>query len=82
MGELTVAEIIFLTHNEQLHEVNMGWHPKAEEVLWRPELQEVKYSETGGKNVRYKRGFKKDRVEELVNLVNKKMPYCRIRYAF
>jgi spore photoproduct lyase family protein len=77
-----VSEIIFLTHNEQLHNVNMGWHPKAEEVLWRPELQEVKYSETGGRNVRYKRGFKKDRVDELVNLVNQKMPYCRIRYAF
>ena len=77
-----VAEIIFLTHNEQLHEVNMSWHPKAEEVLWVPDLQEVKYSETGGRNVRYKRGFKKDRVDELVNLVNKKMPYCKIRYAF
>jgi spore photoproduct lyase len=77
-----VAEIIFLTHNEQLHEVNMSWHPKAETVLWRPEVQEVKYSETGGRNVRYKRGFKKEMVDELVSLVNKKMPYCRIRYAF
>ncbi|MEO6550264.1 MAG: spore photoproduct lyase family protein [Ferruginibacter sp.] len=77
-----VAEIIFLTHNEQLHEVNMAWHPKAEEVLWRPEIQEIKYSETGGRNVRYKRGFKKDRVDELVELVYKRMPYCRIRYAF
>jgi len=27
------CEIFFLTHNEQLHEVNIGWHPKAEEVL-------------------------------------------------
>ena len=76
------AEIIFLTHNEQLHEVNMSWHPKAEEVLWKPDLQEVKYSQTGGRNVRYKRGFKKDLVDELVQLVDKKLPYCRIRYAF
>jgi spore photoproduct lyase family protein len=80
--EQMVAEIIFLTHNEQLHEVNMGWHPKAEEVLWIPELQEFKYSETGGRNVRYKRGFKKDLVDSLVNLVNKELPYCKIRYAF
>lgn len=30
------CEVIFLTHNEQLHRVNMGWHPKAEtEYLWR-----------------------------------------------
>lgn len=30
------AEIIMLTHNQALHEVNLGWHPRAEEVLWRP----------------------------------------------
>jgi spore photoproduct lyase len=77
-----IAEIIFLTHNEQLHEVNMLWHPKGEEVLWRPELQELKYSETGGLNVRYKRGFKKELVDALVALVEQKLPYCKIRYAF
>ncbi|RYG31518.1 spore photoproduct lyase family protein, partial [bacterium] len=33
------AEIIFLTHNEELHEANLQWHPKAEEILWRPDLQ-------------------------------------------
>ena len=77
-----VAEIIFLTHNEQLHDVNLSWHPKAEEVLWTPSLQEFKYSQTGGRNVRYKRGFKKEIVDQLVDLVNKEMPYCKIRYAF
>ncbi len=77
-----IAEIIFLTHNQQLHDVNMAWHPKAEEVLWKPELQEFKYSETGGRNVRYKKGLKSELVNELVNLVNKEMPYCKIRYAF
>jgi spore photoproduct lyase len=77
-----VAEIIFLTHNEQLHEVNMGWHPKAEEVLWRPEIQEVKYSQTGGRNVRYKRGLKRELVDALVDMVHKEMPYCPILYAF
>ncbi len=77
-----VAEIIFLTHNEQLHEVNMSWHPKAEKVLWRPELQEVKYSQTGGRNVRYRRGIKKELVDTLVGMVHEQMPYCPIRYAF
>lgn len=76
------AEIIFLTHNEQLHNVNMGWHPKAEEVLWKPDLQEVKYSQTGGRNVRYKRGLKSELVDLLVDMVNAEMPYCPIRYAF
>ncbi len=32
------AEIIFLTHNEGLHDVNLGWHPKGEELQWRPDL--------------------------------------------
>ena len=36
------AEVAFLTHNAELHEVNLRWHPKAEEWLWRPELQEEK----------------------------------------
>jgi spore photoproduct lyase family protein len=77
-----IAEIIFLTHNEDLHNINMGWHPKAEEVLWQPELQEVKYSENGGRNVRYKSGYKKGLVNSLVDLVKEKLPYCGIRYAF
>ena len=76
------CEIIFLTHNEQLHEVNMGWHPKAEEVLWKPELQEVKYSQTGGRNVRYKRGFKSELVQTMTDMVKDRLPYCGIRYAF
>jgi spore photoproduct lyase family protein len=76
------CEIIFLTHNEQLHEVNMGWHPKAEEVLWKPELQETKFSETGGKNVRYKRGVKQHLVDEFTNMVKTQLPYCAVRYAF
>ena len=42
------AEVIFLTHNDRLHEVNLGWHPRAEELLWTPETQEPKRSQTGG----------------------------------
>ena len=26
------AEVIMLTHNERLHEVNLGWHPQAEDA--------------------------------------------------
>ena len=69
-------------HNEQLHEVNMSWYPKAGEVLWKPGLQEAKYSQTGGKNVRYKRELKKKLVDSLVDMVHEHMPYCPIRYAF
>jgi spore photoproduct lyase len=76
------AEIIFLTHNEALHTLNMGWHPKAEELLWRPEIQESKTSLMGGDNVRYKHGFKGKQVAALRNLLAKEMPYCEVRYAF
>ncbi|MCK2212467.1 spore photoproduct lyase family protein [Actinomadura sp. ATCC 31491] len=76
------AEVIFLTHNDRLHEVNLGWHPKAEDVLWQPELQQPKRSQTGGWNVRYKTGHKGRYVAALTELIEAKLPYCRIRYAF
>lgn len=76
------CEVIFLTHNEPLHQINLGWHPRAEEVLWRPELQETKTSEYGGTNVRYRSGTKGKRVREFTTLLAERMPYCRVRYAF
>ena len=76
------AEIIFLTHNDKLHQINLGWHPKGEEYLWTPELQETKYSQTGGRNLRYKRGLKADLVDSFSTLLMQTLPECRIRYAF
>ncbi len=76
------AEIIFLTHNAQLHEVNLGWHPRAEALLWTPETQEGKTSQMGGENVRYRRGFKGEQVAAFRALLAKEMPYCSVRYAF
>ena len=76
------AEVIFLTHNDRLHETNLAWHPKAEDLLWTPETQEPKRSQTGGWNVRYRRGYKGARVRELLELVERRLPYCRVRYAF
>lgn len=76
------TEIIFLTHNEALHDVNMLWHPKAEDVLWQPDIQQVKYSQTGQRNERYKNNLKRELVDELVNLCTEMIPYCTIRYAF
>ena len=76
------CEIIFLTHNDKLHEVNMGWHPQAESVLWQPDIQEQKFSQTGGRNVRYKRGLKRQLVQQFEELLRNELPYCTIRYAF
>ena len=77
------AEVIFLTHNEQLHDVNMQWHPKAEELLWRPDVQEAKVSQAGGgDNLRYKLSIKRGLVDAFCTLLSEKLPYCKIRYAF
>jgi spore photoproduct lyase len=77
------AEIIFLTHSEELHEVNLRWHPKGEQILWRPELQEHKVSQASGERVlRYKRDLKRPLVAEFTALLAERMPYCRVRYAF
>ena len=76
------CEIIFLTHNEALHEVNLGWHPRAEALLWTPETQEAKTSQMGGDNVRYRRGFKGAQVQKFRTLLAQKLPYCGVRYAF
>ena len=76
------AEVIFLTHNAQLHEVDLGWHPKAEELLWTPATQESKRSQTGGTDVRYRTGWKGERVRELTDLIAERTPWLRVRYAF
>ena len=76
------AEVIFLTHNAQLHEVNLRWHPKAEELLWRPELQEKKISEGGQENLRYRAFDKRRYLDRFQALLGRTMPYCTIRYAF
>jgi hypothetical protein len=76
------AEVIFLTHNDRLHEVNLGWHPKGEDLIWRPDIQQPKRSQTGGVNVRYRTGLKGRWVGELTALIARRMPYCTVRYAF
>ena len=76
------GEVIFLTLNEALHLVNLGWHPKAESLLWTPENQEGKESEQGQRNVRYRTGTKGRYVRELTGLIGRELPYCRVRYAF
>jgi DNA repair photolyase len=76
------AEVIMLTHNRELHEVNLGWHPKAEELLWRPDLQQPKRSQNGQENVRYRNDVKRAGVRRLSELVAAHAPWLRIRYAF
>jgi spore photoproduct lyase len=76
------CEVIFLTHNEPLHRVNLGWHPKGEELLWRPDLQEAKLSQNGGTNVRYRWRDKREQLARFQALLADKAPWCPVRYAF
>lgn len=76
------CEVILLTHNAALHAVNLGWHPKAEELLWRPDIQEAKRSEGGGENLRYRSSWKGRWIARFRALLAERMPYCGIRYAF
>jgi hypothetical protein len=46
------------------------------------DLQETKYSQTGGRNLRYKRGFKSEIVDAFTSLLQERLPECVIRYAF
>jgi spore photoproduct lyase family protein len=76
------CEVIMLTHNAALHAVNLAWHPKAETLLWRPDLQEAKHSENGQANLRYRTGWKGQWLGRLLDRLRTRMPYCRVRYAF
>src|ERR671917_1157999 len=77
------AEIIFLTHSKELHHVNLRWHPKGEDILWQPDLQEHKVSQASGERVlRYKKDLKRPLVAEFKALLAEWMPYCQVRYAF
>lgn len=76
------CEVIFLTHNEGLHNRNLSKDFVNEHVLWNPELQEVKNSGFGGKNVRYEYNLKKELVKEFKYLLSKNIHYCNIRYIF
>ncbi|MFF0277119.1 spore photoproduct lyase family protein [Streptomyces sp. NPDC004330] len=76
------AEIILLTHNQDLHQVNLGWHPRAEDVLWQPDIQQPKRSENGSWNVRYRTATKAEAVDTLIRLIQEHTPWLRVRYAF
>lgn len=92
------AEVIFLTHNERLHDLNMQWHPEGErQYLWRhwdspsdkvrnkfghAVIQQRKISQNGMVNLRYKNNEKTAGVSALKAMMKDIIPYCAIRYIF
>ncbi len=76
------CEVIFLTHNESLHNWNLENKVVGERVMWVPELQENKVSKFGGSNVRYKHQFKTELIQQFKDTLLDTLPYCNIRYIF
>ena len=77
-----LAEVIFLTHNEDKHLTNMENHPETEKQLWVPKIQEVKTSQYGGKNIRYRAGLKRKYINKFIELHDSIIPWNKIRYIF
>lgn len=71
-----------MTHNEGKHEYNLRHSLPGEHLLWRPELQEDKISQYGGKNIRYKHDLKAQYIKEWTELHDKIIPWNTIRYIF
>ena len=80
--ENVLAEVIFLTHNKNKHKYNVDNNYKGEELLWKPEIQENKTSQYGGKNIRYKKVFKYKLIDDFIYYHNKIIPWNKIRYIF
>jgi len=76
------AEVIFLTHNEVKHEYNLAQQLPGEEYLWRPDIQESKTSQYGGKNIRYKHDLKAEYIRQWTELHDQIIPWNTIRYIF
>lgn len=77
-----LAEVIFLTHNFKKHKVNLDRHPNAEVTLWTPDIQEIKKSQYGGENLRYKLEFKGRFIQQFIELHGSIIPWNTIRYIF
>ena len=72
-----------LTHNRDLHEVNLGWHPKAEDALWRPDLQQAKRSQSGDvERALPQRRQARAACRRCTDLIAAHAPWLRVRYAF
>jgi DNA repair photolyase len=76
------CEVIMLTHHTGQHEANLQINPRAEEVLWKPEWQETKRSQTGGINIRYQHQLKAQMIAIFKQIHHETIPWCQIRYIF
>lgn len=75
-----MCEVFFLTHSEDLHETNLQWNPKGEELLWSPEIQVPK--KTAPDTLVYEYGMRRRELARFTKGLEKYLPYCPVRYSF
>jgi spore photoproduct lyase len=74
------CEAFFLTHSKDLHDVNMHWNAKGEEFLWNPALQVPK--KTAPDTLVYDYDFRRRELADFLQMLDKNLPYCPVRYSF
>lgn len=72
------CEAFFLTHSKSLHERNLQWHPKGEELLWTPDTQRYK----GPGVLTYKTDVRQVQKLRFAHQLEQILPYCPVRYSF
>lgn len=73
------CECIFLTHNINQHERNSD---KVKELLWKPEIQEMKNSQYVDNNIRYRHELKSEMINQFKELYSRYFDITNIRYIF
>ena len=76
------AEVIFLTHNKGRHLNNVERNLEGEKLIWRPDIQEIKTSQYGGENLRYKLNLKAQYIKDFTTIFEEVIGWCKIRYIF
>lgn len=76
------SEVIFLTHSEKLHNYNLENNPEAEDLLWRPQSQEIKTSSYGSDALRYKWQMKNKAINHFKEYYHNHISNIPIRYIF
>lgn len=74
------AEVFFLTHSQNLHDVNLQWNAKGEEFLWNPALQVPK--KTAPELLVYDYPHRRRELARFESEMSKYLPYCTVRYSF
>jgi DNA repair photolyase len=74
------CEAFFLTHSQNLHDVNMQWNARGEDFLWRPDLQVPK--KTAPDTLVYDYNFRRRELASFESDLRKFLPYCPERYSF